>query len=99
MLFKLIPEKENDRVIMRNGGVRFPKSVFPYDEKNYGEVENTLLSAGFSNVNCINLHDVTLGLFQKPGRIESITVNGVKLMSGGKVYYPDVPITITYHGR
>ena len=45
------------------------------------------------------MHDVTLGLLQKPGLVESVTVNGKPFVFGGKVYMPNVPIVITYHGR
>ena len=45
------------------------------------------------------MHDLTLGLLTKPGKVEKVTVNGEDITSGGKVYMPNTPITITYHGR
>ena len=45
------------------------------------------------------MHDLTLGLLQKPSMVDSITVNGESITSGGKVYRPNVPIVITYHGK
>ena len=99
LIFKLIPDKEADKVLMSSGGIRLPKDVYPYSEKNYEAVQSALRSVGFRNINCVNMHDLTLGLLQKPGKIESITINGEKLTSGGRVYMPDVPITITYHGK
>ena len=99
LIFKLIPDKEADKVLMSSGGIRLPKDIFPYSEKNYEAVQSALRSAGFRNISCINMHDLTLGLLQKPGKIDSITVNGEKITSGGRVYMPDVPITITYHGK
>lgn len=99
LIFKLLPEKENEKTLIRSGGIRFPKYVFPYSDKNYEVVHNSLKMAGFRNVTCINMHDLTFGLLQKPGRIESITANGEKVLTGGKVYYPDILITITYHGK
>lgn len=99
LIFKLLPEKENDRVLLSSGGVKFPKGLEPFTEQNYEAVRSTLTNAGFSNINCINMHDLTLGLLTKPGKIESITVNGNKIMSGGNVYMPNIPITITYHGK
>ena len=33
------------------------------------------------------------------GIVESISVDGKMVTSGGKVFMPDVPIIITYHGR
>lgn len=99
LIFKLIPEKEADKVLMSSGGIRLPKDVFPYSEKNYEAVQASLRNAGFNNITCINMHDLTLGLLQKPGKVESIAVNGEKVTTGGRVYMPSAPITITYHGR
>jgi DNA-directed RNA polymerase subunit RPC12/RpoP len=99
LIFKLIPEKETDKVLMSSGGIRLPKDIFPYSEKNYEAVQASLRNAGFNNISCINMHDLTLGLLQKPGKVESITVNGEKVMTGGRVFMPSVPITITYHGK
>ncbi len=48
---------------------------------------------------CVNLHDLTLGIFQKPGKVESIQVNGQTVDAGGGIYMPDVPIVIMYHGK
>ena len=69
-----------------------------YSEKNYETVYTYLKNAGFQNVTCVNMHDLTFGIFQKPGKIESISINGETVRSGGKAYLPDVPIIITYHG-
>lgn len=99
LIFKVLPEKEADKAMMRNGGIRLPKNIFPYSEQNYETVRSALQSAGFRNITCVNMHDLTLGLLQKPGKVDSISVNGEKIMSGGKVYLPDVPISITYHGK
>ena len=99
LIFKLIPEKETDKALMSSGGIRLPKDIFPYSDKYYEAVQASLQNAGFNNITCINMHDLTLGLLQKPGKVESITVNGEKVMNGGRVYMPSVPITITYHGK
>ncbi len=99
LIFKVIPEKEAEKTIAANGGIRFPKGLEPFNEKNYEDVYKSLQNAGFEKISCMNLHDIKIGLFGKPGRIERITVNGEMIISGGKVYYPDVPIVITYHGR
>jgi hypothetical protein len=99
LIFKFLPEKENDRVLLSSGGVKFPKGLEPFKEQNYEAARSTLANAGFTNINCINMHDLTLGLLTKPGKIKSITVNGNEIMSGGNVYMPNVPITITYHGK
>lgn len=99
LIFKVLPEKESEKELFQNGGIRFPKNLGDLTEQNYVNVQQKLVGAGFRNVTCINMHDVTLGLLQKPGMVESVTVNGERIVSGGKVYMPDVPIVITYHGR
>lgn len=98
-IFKTLPEKEYEQKEIANGGIRFPKSVFPYDEKPYTVVENAISSAGFTNVKSVNMHDLTFGLLQKPSMVDSITVNGEDITSGGKIYRSNVPIVITYHGK
>lgn len=99
LIFKLIPEKETERGIQSNGGIRFPKGLEPFWDKDYSYVHSSLRNAGFRNITCMNLHDIRIGLLQKPGKVETITVNGEAINTGGKVYYPDTPIVITYHGK
>ena len=102
LIFKLLPEKETDNVLIRSGGIKFPTSLAPFSEKNFDAAQNILYSAGFHNITCINMHDLTLGLLQKPGRVESITINNMivsSVNSGGKIYLPDSPIVIKYHGK
>ena len=99
LIFKTLPEKENEKYMLQDGGIRFPKDIFPVEEQNFASVENILKNAGFRNISCVNLHDLTLGLVKRPGRVEKITVAGKQVNSGGKVYLPNVPITITYHGK
>lgn len=99
LIFKVMPEKESEKELFQNGGIRFPKNLGDLSEQHYVVIQQKLLSAGFYNITCVNMHDVTFGLLQKPGMVESITVNGEKVVSGGKVYMADVPIVITYHGK
>ena len=99
LIFKLIPEKESDKALLNRGGIRFPKDIMPLSDKNYESVRSALEAAGFTNVKCVNMHDVTLGLLQKPGKVESISVNGTNITTGGRVYMPNTPIIITYHGK
>lgn len=99
LIFRVIPDKENEKELIQNGGIRFPRNLGNLSEQNYVALQQKLLSAGFCNITCANMHDVTLGLLQRPGMVESITVNGENVVSGGKIYMPDVPIVITYHGK
>ena len=100
LVFKWLPEKENEKIIEKQGGIRFPGELAPFSDKKYFPVEDTLRSAGFTNVTCVNLH--ALNMFTalvSSDKIDKITINGKAITSGGKIYMPDVPIVITYHGR
>ena len=99
LIFKHIPERENDKVKLQNGGIRFPKGLEPFTEKNFEVIQSALRNAGFTNISCINMHDLTFGILQKPGKVEKITVDGKDITAGGKVYMSNIPITITYHGK
>ena len=54
-------------------------------------MENAICAAGFVNVTSINMHDLTLGILQKPSLVESISVNGDKINSGGEMYPINTP--------
>lgn len=99
LLFKVIPNKEIEREMLKNGGIRFPKSLEPFEKQNFETVRNTLERAGFNNIKTESMHDVFIGLFQKPNLVESITVGGEVISSGGKVFMPNTAIIIKYHGR
>lgn len=100
LVFKWLPEKENEKIIEKQGGIRFPGELAPFSDKKYFPVEDTLRSAGFTNVTCVNLHDLNMfTALVSSDKIDKITINGKAITSGGKVYMPDVPIVITYHGR
>ena len=97
LIFKWLPEKENEKIIEKQGGIRFPNGLTPFSEKKYFSVEDSLRSAGFKNISCVNLHDLNLlTALVSSDKIDKITINGSTIMSGGKIYMPDVPIVITY---
>lgn len=99
LVFKVLPEKAAQKRLIIQGGVRFPKKLEPFSEQNFQHMRSVLVSAGFQNVECVNKHDIILGIFTKTDQVETVSVDGKGITSGGKVYYPDVPITITYHGK
>lgn len=96
---KEIRDRAKEVEAIRNGYIKFPTRVFPCNEQQYFEVENAIRAAGFANVTSINMHDLTLGILQKPSLVESISVNGDKINSGGEMYPINTPIVITYHGK
>lgn len=99
LVFKVVPDKEHEKALKRSGAIKFPKNVMPFEDKNYESVRSVLSGAGFCNIKCVNMHDLTLGLLKKPGMIESVTIDGENEIEEGHYYMPDVPITITYHGK
>lgn len=99
LIFLVLPEIEADQLAMHKGGIRFPNNLQPFSGKNYEMVRNVLRNAGFTNITCVNMHDLAIGFFRKPGSIEKISVNGEDITSGGRVYMPNTPIIITYHGK
>ncbi len=80
-----------------DGKVRVPSGVDGFEKKNYAAVEAAFKSAGFTNIKCVPLNDLTVGLIKKPGTVESITINGKSVFAGGKKYYPDAAVLISYH--
>lgn len=99
LIFKVMPEKENDKAIQRAGGIKLPKSLEPLTEHNAMHLKQVLNDLGFHKVKLINNHDIKLGIFANEGGIDSITINGEEVNSCGKYYPSDSSIVITYHGK
>lgn len=77
--------------------VKVPTSIDGYSSKNYSAIEAILKNAGFKNIKCIPLNDLTIGFLKKPGMVESITINGHEVTSGGKKFPTDASVVISYH--
>lgn len=91
----LDPNKEdNDN---SDGMVKLPNSISDYEKKSYVAIESAFRSAGFTNVKCVPLNDLTTGLLKKPDWVESITINGYSITSGGRKFFPDASVVISYH--
>lgn len=76
---------------------KVPSSINDFEKKNYSAIEAMFVSAGFTNVKCIALNDLRIGVLKKPGMVESITINGHRIVSGGKKYPKDAAVIISYH--
>ena len=50
-----------------------------------------------TNIDCVALNDLTTGLLKKPSMVESITINGHRIESGGKKFVGDAKVIISYH--
>lgn len=99
LVFKVLPERATQKRLISQGGIRFPKKLEPFSEQNFHHIRSVLKSSGFKNIECVNKHDVIVGIFTKADQVESVSVDGEEITSGGKIYLPDTPITITYHGK
>ena len=77
--------------------IRVPSSVFSDTKKNYASVEAILSGAGFTNVKCVPMKNLQLGILKQPGTVSSISINGREVTSSWKKYPKDVPIVISYH--
>ena len=100
LIFGVLPGKEAEQELLRKGsGVRFPRLDQSLEDMNVETLEQTLKTAGFTNVTTINMHDLRLSLLTRPGRVESLTVNGKNVSGLRRVYPADAQIVIRYHGR
>lgn len=75
---------------------KIPEGVRNYFGKNYSAIESMLSGAGFNNIQCVPLKDLTIGLFSKPGMVDTITIHG-QIIDSDKRYFKDAPIIISYH--
>ena len=105
LLFHALPEKENELMHIRNGGIRFPDSTIM--NVKYMLAVQTLHQLGYKNVSVANMHDLTFGfgiyvngdsIKAGEGDIASITVNGKTARFCG-YYMPNDLIIIYYHGK
>jgi|GEM_PF-565097 len=91
---------EEEKIMLeQNTGARIPDSYGDFSETHYATLLSALQGLGFANVICNSMHDIKIGILKKPGLIESVSVNGTRISSGGKVYPFDAVIVITYHGK
>ena len=76
---------------------KIPSSISEYKKKNYSAIEVMFAGAGFTNIRCVPLNDLSIGVLKKPGMTESISINGNSVMSGGQKYPKDASVVISYH--
>ena len=80
-----------------DGKVKVPSGISEYEKKSYVAIEAMFKSAGFTDIKCVPLNDLTTGFIKKPDMVESITINGHTITSGGKKFSPDASVVISYH--
>lgn len=77
--------------------LRIRSAVSGYSDKDYSTIEAAMSTAGFTNIKCVPLNDVIIGLRKKPGMVESVSVNGHVISSAGGKYPADSVVVISYH--
>ena len=81
---------------LSNELVDIPDNLGNFKTKSYKAVEALFESAGFTNVRCISLNDLRIGLINKPGMVESISIDG-KDLDTDKSHPRDASVVILYH--
>lgn len=92
-LFLFNVEHNNDDF---DGEIRIPSEIGNYQSLSYQSVVAILKNAGFTNIECISLHDLRAGIIYKPNTVKSISINGRPFTLITK-YSPNAKIVITYH--
>ena len=90
---------EEDSDSIYSDTATLPDLAWNYERKDYKAVETVLRSAGFTNIRCVPLNDLSFGVLYKPGMVESLTINGKDNISATKRYSKDAQIVISYHSR
>lgn len=102
-IFSAFKHSGEDNEIEENidieGKVKVPAGAFNYVGRNYTTIENMFENAGFTNVKCVPLNDLTFGILNKPGTVEAVTVNGKVIKSSGKKYSANARVVISYHSH
>lgn len=94
-IFSLVKKDDSDEGHSKN--VEVPFEVFGYQLKNYTAIESVLKDAGFKNVKCVPLNDLSPSESSVAGRVSSITIGGQNIASGGKKFSSDAAVVISYH--
>ena len=90
---------EEDNGNIYSDTASLPDIAWNYERKDYKAVETVLRSAGFNNIRCVPLNDLSFGVIYKPGMVASLTINGNDKISPTKKYSKDSQIVISYHSR
>ena len=89
--------KDDDEILDFSEQVKVPRGVNDFQQKHYEAIEKAMKKAGFTDVSCVPLSDLKLGLLKTPGLVQSITINGNEIEGGGKKFSKDASVVITYH--
>lgn len=90
-------KKDDEDITEQENKIKVPSAISGFENKNYVAVEAIFCGAGLKNVKSVPLNDLTVGFMKKPGMVESITINGHEVSTGGKKYSKEAAVVISYH--
>ena len=90
-------DDSNDDDLDLGDTIKVPSGADDCEGKNYQAIETLFKSAGFSNIACVPLNDLSTGWMKKPGTVDSVTINGQEQEEWKEKYLPTAAIVITYH--
>ena len=79
------------------GNVRTPLKSKKCKGENYQNIEDKFEEAGFTNIKLKKDADLKVGILNKDGEVESVTINGDKKFDEGDAYPSNAEVIITYH--
>lgn len=90
-------EKRYLRELEGRNLAKIPSEAALIESASFTVVEEAFRAAGFTNIRCVDLKDLTLGIRKKPGVVASITVDGKEIEAGGGRVPFSAPVVISYH--
>lgn len=91
-------ENERERQDIAEGKIKVPDAAIHYGWVNYAAVEQALRSAGFTNIRCVPMGDLSANAaYTMANMTEFVTVDGQPIYSIGERQLPSAQIVISYH--
>lgn len=80
-----------------DGLISVPMSSKEAKGRNYEDIVTKFRSAGFDNIYAEPMGDLIIGLLNKSGEVEEVTVGGKSDFSKNKRFSPDTYVIVRYH--
>lgn len=80
-----------------DGLVAVPLSASDMKDRQYEDVVTKFKNAGFQNVHTSPMNDLIIGVFNKNGAVEEVTIDGKNNFRKNSRYEPDAYVVIKYH--
>ncbi len=84
--------------IAKSEGMISAGDYYDYEEKNYLSVQKQLESAGFTNIELVDLNDASwFSKTKKKDTVENVSINGSSEFHDSDYFEKDAKVVITYH--